>query len=113
MEIFDSKFRNPGNFCLWNPESGKFLLLESRIREIFGSGIRIKAFGMRNPATRIGNPANDWNSESKTVLGWRQRERTILNRNNIMKSTTGPGTDPCGTPKHLDVLCSLECVQYY
>ena len=26
--IFARGFRNPGNFCLWNPESGKFLLVE-------------------------------------------------------------------------------------
>ena len=36
------KFRNPGKFCLWNPESGKSLLVESGIRETF-------AFRIRNP----------------------------------------------------------------
>lgn len=43
-----SKFRNLGNFCIWNPESPKFLLEES---VILGFGIR--------------NPGNDWIPESK------------------------------------------------
>ena len=57
------------------PESGKFLLVESGIREIshMESGIRqillvesgILGFGIRNTALRIGNPTNDWNPESK------------------------------------------------
>ena len=38
-----------------NPESGKFLLLES---EILG-------FGIRNTAIGIRNPTYDWNLESK------------------------------------------------
>ena len=32
--------RNPGKFCLWNPESGKTLLVKSGIRENFACGIR-------------------------------------------------------------------------
>ena len=32
--------RNPGKFCLWNPESGKTLLVKSGIRENFARGIR-------------------------------------------------------------------------
>ena len=36
--VRESRFRNPGNFCLWNPKSW--------------------IFGMRNPT-------NDWNPESK------------------------------------------------
>ena len=41
-----------GNFCSWNPESGKFLLVKSGIQEIFACGIR--------------NPGNfcSWNPES-------------------------------------------------
>ena len=48
-------FRNPRNFCLWNPKSGKILLVES---EILGLGIQ-------NTAQGIWNPPNDRNSESK------------------------------------------------
>ena len=36
------------------PESGKFLLVKSRIL----------GFGIRNTAQRIRNPINDWNPES-------------------------------------------------
>ena len=32
--------RNPGKFCLWNPESEKTLLVKSGIRENFACGIR-------------------------------------------------------------------------
>ena len=39
-EIFTCGIWNPGNFCLWNPEFGKFLLVESGIREIFAREIR-------------------------------------------------------------------------
>lgn len=28
----ESKIRNPGNFCLWNAECGKILLMESGIQ---------------------------------------------------------------------------------
>ena len=34
MKIFDSEFRNPVNFCLWNSESSKFLLVKSGIQKI-------------------------------------------------------------------------------
>ena len=44
-QIRESEFRNPGNFCLWNPRS---LVLERR-----------------NTAQGIWNPINDWNSDSK------------------------------------------------
>ena len=40
----DFGFRNPGNFCLRNPESGKILVVES--------GIGILGFGIRNIAQR-------------------------------------------------------------
>ena len=39
--VRESRFWNPGNFCLWNPES--------------------RVFGIRNPT-------NDWNPESKVLL---------------------------------------------
>ena len=35
--VKESGFRNPGNFCIWNPESWKFLPVESGI---LGLGIR-------------------------------------------------------------------------
>ena len=57
--------QNPGNFCSWNPESGKFLLVESGIREILPVESGVLGFGIRNIALRIGNPTNDWNPESK------------------------------------------------
>ena len=40
------------------PESVKFLLVESRIRETFACGIR-------NTDQGIQNPTSDWNPESK------------------------------------------------
>ena len=60
--VRESGFPNPGNFCFWNPESGKILLLESGI---LGFGIWKTAQGSRNPL-RIGiqNPSStdkDWN----------------------------------------------------
>ena len=51
-------FRNPGNVCLWNPESGKFCSWNIKKSGILG-------FGMRNTAQGIRNPTNDWNPESK------------------------------------------------
>ena len=45
------------------PQYGKFLLVESRIRGKFGSGIRKIAQG-------IHNPTNDWDPESCTDRGW-------------------------------------------
>ena len=44
-----------GNFCIWNPESWKFLLVESGI---LGLGIRNTGVGIRNPT-------NNSNPESK------------------------------------------------
>ena len=66
--------QNPGNFCFWNPESGKILLLESGI---LGFGIWKTAQGIRNPL-RIGiqNPSStdkDWNP----VPGLRNPQRGI------------------------------------
>ena len=48
--------RNPWNFCLWNPESGKILLVESGIRENF-------ACWFQNPGKVC-----LWNLESEKVL---------------------------------------------
>ena len=53
--VKESGFRNPGNFCIWNPESWKFLLVESGI---LGLGIRNTGLGIRNPT-------NNSNPESK------------------------------------------------
>ena len=53
--ISDFGFRNPGNFCLRNPECGKILLVESGI---LGFEIRVQFNGIRNPT-------KDWNPESK------------------------------------------------
>ena len=46
---------NRGNFCLWKPESGKHLHVESKIL----------GFAILNTAQGIWNPTNDWNPESK------------------------------------------------
>ena len=55
IRIPESGFRNPANFCIWNPESWKFLLVESGIRDP----------GIRNTAVGIRNPTNNPNPESK------------------------------------------------
>ena len=42
----ESKIPNPGNFCLWNPECGKILLMESGIQlEI------LLTFGIQHPSS--------------------------------------------------------------
>ena len=43
---------------IWIPESGKFLLVDSRILD----------FGMRNTAVAVRNPTNNWNPESNVSL---------------------------------------------
>ena len=54
-EIFACGILNPGNYCLWNPESAwNILLAESRI----------PGFGIRDTARGIRIPINDWNPES-------------------------------------------------
>ena len=79
--VMESKFRNPANFSLYNPESGKILLMESGIQ---GCEIRNTAQGLSGiPLTmEIQNPSKywqilesitwnpestAWNPESKTV----------------------------------------------
>ena len=60
--VRESGFQNPGIFCLWNPESGNFLLVESGILGL----------GIRNTAQGIRNPTNDCNPESK--FHWQRLE---------------------------------------
>ena len=59
--VRESGFWNPGNFCLWNPESGKFC----------ESGIL--AFEIRRAAQRIRNATNDWNLQSIQVSERRRK----------------------------------------
>ena len=68
-----NEFRNPANFCVWNPESSKVC---PRNRNP-GLGIPLK-MGIRNPSSTgidleslpgIRNESLAWNPESKTVLG--------------------------------------------
>ena len=46
-------FQHLGNFCFWNPETGRFLLQESGIL----------GFEIHKSAHRIWNPTSDWNSD--------------------------------------------------
>ena len=46
------------------PESSKFLLVESEIRENLLVESRILGFGIRDTARGIRNPTNDWNPKS-------------------------------------------------
>ena len=59
--------RNPWSFCLWNPGSGIFLVLESAILE----------FGFQNAVQGIRNPTNDWNPESR--FQWQRLESRTRN----------------------------------
>ena len=62
--VRESRLWNPGNFCLYNPESGKVLLIESGTL-----GFWNKAQGIRNPSsTDKESTSCTWNPESKTVL---------------------------------------------
>ena len=52
--VRESGLQNPGNFCLWIPESGKFLFVDCGIRENFTYNIRNPGFwnleySSRNP----------------------------------------------------------------
>ena len=53
--VGESGFRSSGNLYSQNPESWKFLLVESGIL----------GFGIRNLALGIRNPTKDWNPESE------------------------------------------------
>ena len=79
--VKESGFRNPRNFCIWNPESWKFLLLESGI---LGLGIRNTGVGIRNPtnnsnpesnSTEIDLESSNWNPES---TGWNPESKSVL-----------------------------------
>ena len=63
--VRDFQFENLGNFYLWNPESGKVLLVQSGFL----------GFGIRNTAQRIRNSTNDWNPES--TFHWQRLEFRI------------------------------------
>ena len=52
--VRESGLQNPGNFCLWIPESGKFLLVDCGIRENFTYNIRNPGFW--NLEYSSGNP---------------------------------------------------------
>ena len=43
--VRESGFGSPGNFCLWNPESGKFLLVANLGSWVLESGIQLKEYG--------------------------------------------------------------------
>ena len=48
--IRESGFRNPGNFCMWNPEYWEFFHVESGILENFACGFRnLGNFRLCNP----------------------------------------------------------------
>ena len=74
-EIFASGIRNMANFCLRDPQYGKFLLVGSGIRETclwdpeYGKflfvGSEIVALESLIPAQGIRNPANNWNTKFK------------------------------------------------
>ena len=67
-EKFACGILNPGKVCLWwNPESGKSLLVASRIL----------GFRIRNTAQGIRNPTNDWNPQSKS--NWERLELSTWN----------------------------------
>ena len=55
LHVRKSWFWNPGNLCLWNPESRKKWHLWTGIL----------GFRIQTTAQRIWNPSNDWNPESK------------------------------------------------
>ena len=61
--IRESGLRNLGNFCPWNPESGKSAMLMEWV--ILGFEIRNTVQGIQNSVLWIRNPTNDWNRESK------------------------------------------------
>ena len=74
-----SGFRNPRTFCLWNPESRKFLFVESGI---LGFGKRNTAQGIRNPLMiAIGNPLPNfhWQRIWNPVSGIRNPRGGIQN----------------------------------
>ena len=69
--------RGPGNFYLWNPESGKFLLLESRTLSFM---IPYSTQANRNPANGC-NPESKFHAQSirNPTAGIRNPRRGIQN----------------------------------
>ena len=76
QEIFACTIRNRENFCLYNPESRKFLLVQSGIREIFYCTIRNRGnFCLYNPGSGkfllvqsgMGKRFCLWNPESSVL----------------------------------------------
>ena len=63
-----SGFRNPRKFCLWNPESRKFLFVESGI---LGFGKRNTAQGIRNPLACV---AGVWKGRERGFWARGKRE---------------------------------------
>ena len=70
-------FWNQGNFCLWTPESGIILHVESGIL----------SFGIRNTLQRIRIPINYWNSESK--FHWQRLESSTWNPESRIQDCLG------------------------
>ena len=70
--VMEFGFWNPGNFCLWNSESRKYLFADSRI---LGVETLNTNQGIRNLTT-------DWNLESSTLnagsKGWNPESKTVL-----------------------------------
>ena len=72
LRVRKSGFQNAGKVCLWNPESGKILLIESGIQGIRNLTKRLES-RIRVPLTKTGiqyleSESMVWNPESKTVL---------------------------------------------
>ena len=73
--VRESKFQNPGNCCLWNLESGKFLLLESGI-QLEESGIPLvcytAVFSVVTQRSRGGALRHDTKNGCMTGLGYKK-----------------------------------------
>ena len=68
-------FHPPCKGIDWIVESGKFLLVESRIWEMWVLDCRILGFGVQNTAQGIWNPTNVWNLESK--FHWQRIQKPV------------------------------------
>ena len=58
-QIRESESRNPGNFCLWNPEYSS-RNPESHQRLEFRIQVLLTNTGIRNPQRGIQNPRQSW-----------------------------------------------------
>ena len=82
-DVREPGFRNPGNFCLWNPESSKCLLWNPEFCSL-ESGMQLKESGIP-PTIGIQNPSSTekdlestaWNSKSR--LSWIALHGAIAN----------------------------------